>query len=81
MNLDEFDFDVSVGDLSLTEAIAIANEAPGADTITFDSSLAGGSIDLGLALSVSTTAYGASRRGEVAAAFACLQSTTVMPAR
>ena len=41
---DENDGDFSTGDLSLREAIALANENEGADTITFDSSLSGGTI-------------------------------------
>ena len=44
--VDENDGDYSVGDLSLREAIALANEREGADTITFDESLAGGTIAL-----------------------------------
>ncbi len=43
---DENDGDFSAGDLSLREAIAIANDTEGADTITFDSSLSGGTIAL-----------------------------------
>ena len=43
---DEDDGDFSEGDLSLREAIALANEQEGADTITFDSSLSGGAIAL-----------------------------------
>ena len=42
---DENDGDKSTGDLSLREAIA---QAESGDTITFDSSLSGGSIDLNL---------------------------------
>ena len=41
---DENDGDFSDGDLSLREAIAIANEREGADTITFDSDLSGDTI-------------------------------------
>jgi hypothetical protein len=41
---DESDGDFSEGDLSLREAIALANENEGEDTITFDSSLSGGTI-------------------------------------
>ncbi|WP_197525845.1 choice-of-anchor Q domain-containing protein [Pseudobythopirellula maris] len=41
------DGDVSPGHLSLREAIALANLNPGADTIGFDPSLAGGTILLG----------------------------------
>ena len=41
---DENDGDFSAGDLSLREAIALANEQEGADTITFDSALSGGTI-------------------------------------
>ena len=41
---DENDGDFSAGDLSLREAIALANEQEGADTITFDDSLNGGAI-------------------------------------
>ena len=43
---DENDGDFSAGDLSLREAIALANEQEGADTITFDSDLSGGTIAL-----------------------------------
>ena len=43
---DENDGDFSAGDLSLREAIALANEREGADTIAFDSSLNGGTIAL-----------------------------------
>ena len=43
---DENDGDFSAGDLSLREAIALANEQEGADTIGFDSSLSGGRITL-----------------------------------
>ena len=43
---DENDGDFSTGDLSLREAIALANEQEGVDTITFDSSLNGGTITL-----------------------------------
>jgi CSLREA domain-containing protein len=42
---DESDGDFSEGDLSLREAIALANEQEGEDTITFDSSLSSGTID------------------------------------
>ncbi|MEL6578489.1 MAG: choice-of-anchor Q domain-containing protein [Cyanobacteria bacterium J06621_12] len=38
---DENDGDLSAGDLSLREAIALANEQEGADTISFDSNLNG----------------------------------------
>jgi CSLREA domain-containing protein len=41
---DESDGDFSEGDLSLREAIALSNEQEGADTITFDSNLSGGTI-------------------------------------
>ncbi|WP_036485644.1 choice-of-anchor Q domain-containing protein [Myxosarcina sp. GI1] len=41
---DENDGDFSAGDLSLREAIALANKREGADTITFDSSFNGGTI-------------------------------------
>ncbi len=41
---DENDGDFSEGDLSLREAIALANDREGVDTITFDSSLSGGTI-------------------------------------
>ena len=41
---DENDGDFSQGDLSLREAIALANEQEGEDTITFDDSLNGGTI-------------------------------------
>ncbi len=43
---DENDGDFSAGDLSLREAIALANEQEGADTIAFDDSLSGGTIAL-----------------------------------
>ena len=43
---DENDGDFSEGDLSLREAIAIANEREGEDTITFNSNLSGGTIAL-----------------------------------
>ena len=43
---DEEDGDFSQGDLSLREAIAIANEREGTDVITFDESLSGGTIAL-----------------------------------
>ncbi|MEM8677496.1 MAG: choice-of-anchor Q domain-containing protein [Cyanobacteria bacterium P01_G01_bin.67] len=41
---DENDGDFSAGDLSLREAIILANQNEGADTINFDSSLDGGTI-------------------------------------
>ena len=44
--VDENDGDYSAGDLSLREAIAIANERDGKDIITFDDSLSGGTIGL-----------------------------------
>ncbi|MEZ6071163.1 MAG: choice-of-anchor Q domain-containing protein [Pirellulales bacterium] len=43
---DELDEDIGTGDLSLREAIYWANAHPGPDTITFDVSLAGGTIGL-----------------------------------
>jgi CSLREA domain-containing protein len=43
---DESDRDFSQGDLSLREAIQLANEREGKDNITFDSSLSGGTITL-----------------------------------
>ena len=43
---DENDGDFSAGDLSLREAISLANEQEGEDTITFDSNLSGGVIAL-----------------------------------
>ena len=43
---DENDGDYSAGDLSLREAIALANERESADIITFDESLSGGTIAL-----------------------------------
>ena len=43
---DENDGDFSDGDLSLREAIALANEREGTDTIGFDESLSGGTIAL-----------------------------------
>ena len=43
---DEEDGDFSDGDLSLREAIALANEREGTDVITFDESLSGGTIAL-----------------------------------
>ena len=47
---DENDSDFSAGDLSLREAIALANEQEGEDTITFDSSLSGGTININSSL-------------------------------
>jgi hypothetical protein len=44
--LDEMDADFAAGDLSLREAVWIANSRAGADTITFDASLGGGRIVL-----------------------------------
>jgi len=58
---DENDGDFNDGDLSLREAIALANEQEGADTITFDSSLNGGTIVLNsgeLAINDSLTILG-----------------------
>ena len=46
-NLDEFDNDFSAGNLSLREAIGLAEGSDGADTITFASSLSGQTITLG----------------------------------
>ena len=43
---DENDGDFSAGDLSFREAIALANENEGVDTLTFDPSLNGGTITL-----------------------------------
>ena len=43
---DENDGDFSAGDLSLREAIALANEQEGENTITFDSILNGGTISI-----------------------------------
>jgi len=43
---DEDDGDVTAGDLSLREAIGLANANLGADTITFAASLSGGAINL-----------------------------------
>ena len=43
---DENDGDFGAGDLSLREAIALANEQQGADTITFASDLSGGTISI-----------------------------------
>ena len=43
---DENDGDFTSGDLSLREAIALANENEGADTISFDASLSGSAISL-----------------------------------
>ena len=48
---DENDGDFSAGDLSLREAIVLANEQQGADHITFDEDLTGGTIVLDSALS------------------------------
>ena len=45
---DEFDFNFNAGDVSLREAIAIANVTPGADVINFAPSLIGQTITLGL---------------------------------
>ncbi len=44
--VDESDGDFSLGDLSLREALELANINPGADTITFDASLSGATISL-----------------------------------
>ncbi len=44
--VDENDGDFSVGDLSLREAILLANANPGADTIGFDATLSGSTITL-----------------------------------
>ncbi len=44
--VDEFDGDYSTGDLSLREAIDLANNFPGLNTITFDPALAGSNIML-----------------------------------
>lgn len=46
--IDENDGDFSAEDLSLREAIALANKNEGADTITFNSSLSGQTFDLSL---------------------------------
>jgi len=45
--VDESDGDYSAGDLSLREAVLLANDSAGADDIQFDISLAGGTITLG----------------------------------
>ena len=42
--VDESDGDYSLGDLSLREAIELANAFPGADTINFAAALSGGTI-------------------------------------
>ena len=47
---DENDGDFSAGDLSLREAIALTNEQEGADTITFNSDLSGGTININSSL-------------------------------
>jgi hypothetical protein len=47
---DESDGNYSAGDLSLREAMQLANANPGADTISFDAGLAGGTINLNAAL-------------------------------
>ena len=44
--LDEVDGDLSAGDLSLREAVGLANASAGAQTISFDASLAGSTIRL-----------------------------------
>ncbi len=44
--VDEYDGDRTFGDLSLREALALAFDSPGDDTITFDIGLAGGTITL-----------------------------------
>ena len=49
-NVDESDGDYSPGDLSLREAIELANAFPGADTITFDAALASDTIPLTLGM-------------------------------
>ena len=46
--VDENDGDYNFGDLSLREAIVLANALPGMDTITFDASLSGDTITLSL---------------------------------
>ena len=46
--LDEVDTNLGTGNLSLREAIILANASPGADTITFASSLDGNELDLTL---------------------------------
>ena len=43
---DVVDDDLSAGNVSLREAVAVANNNPGADTITFDASLSGSTIQL-----------------------------------
>ena len=45
-NSDVFDFDFTPGQLSLREAVFLANDVAGADTITFDNSLGGDTITL-----------------------------------
>jgi CSLREA domain-containing protein len=47
---DESDGDYSTGDLSLREALELANANPGADTVSFDAGLAGGTINLNAGL-------------------------------
>jgi hypothetical protein len=47
-NIDELDGDVSAGDVSLREAIDLANSSPGPNTITFATSTNGTEFDLSL---------------------------------
>jgi hypothetical protein len=55
-DMDESDGDYSAGDLSLREAIELANFNPGADVVTFDAALTGGTISLaGSELEISDT--------------------------
>jgi CSLREA domain-containing protein len=46
--VDELDGNISTGDLSLREAIVLANSSPGANTITFATSTNGTEFDLSL---------------------------------
>ncbi len=67
-NSDVVDGDFSTGQLSLREAVLLANDVTGADTITFDSSLSGATITLGgttLELTDSVTIDASSLSGNV----------------
>jgi CSLREA domain-containing protein len=59
---DAIDGNTSAGDLSLREAIALANANPGADTITFAGAIGGQTIVLNNQLSITTDVSTASLR-------------------